>query len=247
MENTELSNSPVRSHHSEREPTLDLAGEWENPINLASGLQAVSSCESSEHLALSLECSPIPSPERYHYPMQAPSVGKRKDDDDTEASRPEESDQPAELTIEPQTQPGTDAGPSVPPKSGILAETLASELLRATKGKGKATSPDDDDVPLRRRKAQLLPKQIVVLRSRLDVQGKAFNIASVRILDQDLHFHPDLASTLQDLSVDTLFASIGQELRKLHFRVTRSEIIRNMIVRWSVSGETFGGKHPTSR
>ena len=69
----------------------------------------------------------------------------------------------------------------------------------------------------------------------------------VRILDQDLHFHPDLASTLQDLSVDTLFASIGQELRKLHFRVTRSEIIGYMIVRWSVSGETFGGKHPPSR
>ena len=70
---------------------------------------------------------------------------------------------------------------------------------------------------------------------------------SVRSLDQDLHFYPDLASTLQDLSVDTLFASIGQELRKLHFRVTCSEIIGYMIVRWSVSGETYGGKHLPSR
>ena len=69
----------------------------------------------------------------------------------------------------------------------------------------------------------------------------------VRRLDQDLHLHPDLASTLQDLSVDTLFASIGQELRKLHFRVTRSEMIGYMIVRWSVSGDTFGGKHSPSR
>ena len=33
----------------------------------------------------------------------------------------------------------------------------------------------------------------------------------VRILDQDLHYHPDLASTLQGLSVDTLFDLIGQE------------------------------------
>ena len=52
----------------------------------------------------------------------------------------------------------------------------------------------------------------------------------VRSLDQELNFYPDLASTLQDLSVDTLFASIGQELRKLHFRVTHSEIIWYVIV-----------------
>ena len=38
----------------------------------------------------------------------------------------------------------------------------------------------------------------------------------VTFLDQGLHFHPDLASTLEDLSVDTLFALIGQELRNLH-------------------------------
>ena len=47
----------------------------------------------------------------------------------------------------------------------------------------------------------------------------------VRNLYQDLNVHPNVASMLQDLSVDTLFASIGQELRKLHFHVTRSEII----------------------
>ena len=52
----------------------------------------------------------------------------------------------------------------------------------------------------------------------------------VRILDQDPYFDPDLASTLLDLSVDTLFASIGQELRKLHFRVTHSNMIGYMIV-----------------
>jgi hypothetical protein len=69
----------------------------------------------------------------------------------------------------------------------------------------------------------------------------------VRIPDQDIHFNPDLASTLQDLSEDTLFASIGQELRKLHFRVTRSDMIGYTIVRWSVSGDTFGGKHAPSR
>ena len=68
----------------------------------------------------------------------------------------------------------------------------------------------------------------------------------VRSLDQDLNFCLDLASTFQDLSVDTLFASIRQELRKLYFRVTRSEIIGYMIKRWSVSRETFGGKHPPS-
>ena len=55
--------------------------------------------------------------------------------------------------------------------------------------------------------------------------GHARNTATVRSLGQDLNVHPDLASALQDLSVDTLFLSIGQELRKLHFRVTHSEII----------------------
>ena len=153
------------------------AGEWENPINLASGPEAVSSGESSEHLALSFGCSPIPSPEGFHSPMQAPSTGKHKDEEGTEASRPGESDQPAEATAEPQTQTGTEAGPSVPPASGIPAEILASELLRATKGKGRAESPDDDDVPLSRRKAQLLAEQIAVLRARLDAQSKAFDIA----------------------------------------------------------------------
>ena len=69
----------------------------------------------------------------------------------------------------------------------------------------------------------------------------------VKSLDLDLNVYPHLASTLQDLSVDTLFASIEQELRKVQFRVTRSEIIGYMIVRWSVSGETFGGKHTPSR
>ena len=52
---------------------------------------------------------------------------------------------------------------------------------------------------------------------------------------------------LQDLSIDTLFASIGQELRKLHLRVTRSEMIGFMIVRCRVRGDTFGGKHAPSR
>ena len=158
------------------------AGEWENPINLASEPEAVLSGEISEHLSLSLECSPIPSLERCHSRMQAPSAGKRKDDDGTEASRPEESDQPAEATAKPQTEPGIDAGPSVPPESGIPAETLASELLRVTKGKGKAESLHDDDVPLSRRKAQLLAEQIAVLRSRLDVQSKAFDIARQNML-----------------------------------------------------------------
>ena len=69
----------------------------------------------------------------------------------------------------------------------------------------------------------------------------------VIILDQDPHFHLDLACTLQDFSVDTLFASIGQELRMLHFRVTHSDIIGYMIVKWSVSGDTSGGKHAPSR
>ena len=53
----------------------------------------------------------------------------------------------------------------------------------------------------------------------------------VRSLDQDNNFHPNLTSMLQYLSVDTLFASIEQELRKLHFRVTHSEIIGYVIVR----------------
>ena len=39
-------------------------------------------------------------------------------------------------------------------------------------------------------------------------------ICTVRTLDQDPHFHPDLESTFQDLSVGILFASIGEELRK---------------------------------
>ena len=69
----------------------------------------------------------------------------------------------------------------------------------------------------------------------------------VTIIFQDLNFNQDLASMLEYLSVDTLFASIGQDLRKLHIRVTRSEIIGCMIVRLSVSGEKFGGKHPPSR
>ena len=85
------------------------AGEWESATNLALGLEAVSSGESFEHLALSLECSLIPSPERYHSPMRAPSAEKRKNDNATEASRPEESDQPGETTTEPLTQLGTDA------------------------------------------------------------------------------------------------------------------------------------------
>ena len=46
----------------------------------------------------------------------------------------------------------------------------------------------------------------------------------VIITDLEPHFHPDLASTLQYLSVHTLFASIVLELRKLHFRVTSSKI-----------------------
>ena len=147
MENTEISNSPAQTHHSDGEPALMQAGEWENPINLASGPEAVSSGESSEHLPLSLECSPIPSPARYHSLMQAPTAGKRKDNDGTKASRLEESDQPAEATAEPQPQSGTNAGTSDNPESGIPAKALASELLRATKGKGPE-SPDEDDVPL---------------------------------------------------------------------------------------------------
>ena len=107
--------------------------------------------------------------------MQAPSAGN--DDDGTQAPRPKESDQPAEATAEPQTQPRTDAGPSDPPESGKPAETLAFELLRATKGKGKAESPDEDDVPFSLRKVQLLASQIAALRSRLDSQRKAFDIA----------------------------------------------------------------------
>ena len=64
---------------------------------------------------------------------------------------------------------------------------------------------------------------------------------------KSLRSRPSFPSRLQDLSVDTLFASIGQELRKLHFRVTCSEMIRYMVERWSVSGDTFGGKYLPSR
>ena len=39
----------------------------------------------------------------------------------------------------------------------------------------------------------------------------------VRIIYKNLHFPPDFPYTLQHLAVDTLFASIGQELRKLLF------------------------------
>ena len=73
------------------------------------------------------------------------------------------------------------------------------------------------------------------------------SLIHVIILNQNLHFHPDLAFMLQHHFVDTLFASIGQEIRKLHFRVSLSEMIGYVIVRWSVSGDTFGGKHAPSR
>ena len=72
-------------------------------------------------------------------------------------------------------------------------------------------------------------------------------MGSIRVPNQDLQFHQDLAPALQDISVDIVFASIEQELRKLHFRVTRRDMIGFMIVRWSVSGDTFGGKHAPSR
>ena len=65
----------------------------------------------------------------------------------------------------------------------------------------------------------------------------------VSILNKHLHFLPDLASSPQDLSVNTLFAWIGQKFRKLHFLVTRNEMLGYMIVRWSVIGYTFGRKH----
>ena len=67
--------------------------------------------------------------------------------------------------------------------------------------------------------------------SENDAEGPLRQAMAVKILDQVLHFHPQLAYTLQDLSVDILFASIGQELRKLHFRVTCCEMIGYMIVR----------------
>ena len=47
--------------------------------------------------------------------------------------------------------------------------------------------------------------------------------------NEGLHFHLDLSSTLQDLSVHILFASIGQGLRNLHFRLPRSERIGYVI------------------
>ena len=73
-------------------------------------------------------------------------------------------------------------------------------------------------------------------------------ILPTRHVSTEIHVcKKDVRSLDQDLSVDTLFASIGKELRKLHFRVTRSEIIGYKSVRWCVSGETFGGKHPPSR
>ena len=84
------------------------------------------------------------------------------------------------------------------------------------------------------------------LGSEQEYLDKSSQIPFIRILYKDLHFHPDLASTLQDLSVDIFYALIGQELRKLHFRVMRSEIIRYIIVRWSVSEETFREKHHPS-
>ena len=37
---------------------------------------------------------------------------------------------------------------------------------------------------------------------------------SLRISHQELHIHQDLASSLQDISDDALFASIGQGFRK---------------------------------
>ena len=61
-----------------------------------------------------------------------------------------------------------------------------------------------------------------------------------RSLDQDLNVHPDLASTLEDLSVDTLFASIGQELRKLHFRVTHRRPCRPEAIEASWKGQSPG-------
>ena len=52
----------------------------------------------------------------------------------------------------------------------------------------------------------------------------------VRILNQDLHFHLDSTSTLEDLSVYTFFASIGQDLReKTHFRVTCNDMMGYMM------------------
>ena len=72
----------------------------------------------------------------------------------------------------------TNAGTSDNPVSGIQARTLASELLQATKGKGKAESPDEDDVPFSRRKVQLLAQQIAALRSRLDYHSKACDITA---------------------------------------------------------------------
>ena len=66
------------------------------------------------------------------------------------------------------------------------------------------------------------------------IATSSFHTRGVIINDEDLNFHPDYASTLRDLPVDTLLALIGQELRKLHFRVTRSDMMGYMIVRKSV-------------
>ena len=77
-----------------------------------------------------------------------------------------------------------------------------------------------------------------------DIQQEA---PLVRIHEQDLHFHTTLASSLKHFDVDTLLASIGQGLRKLHFRVTCSEMIWYMFVKLSARGDTFGGKNPPSR
>ena len=52
---------------------------------------------------------------------------------------------------------------------------------------------------------------------------------------------------LQELSVDTLIALNGSEFRKLHFHVMRSDMIEYMIIRWSMSEDTFGGEHALLR
>ena len=65
------------------------------------------------------------------------------------------------------------------------------------------------------------------------------------MLLQGLHFYPDLASTLQGLSVDTLFDLIGQEFEKVAFScyAYNIDIIGYMIIRRGMSGDIFGGKH----
>ena len=44
----------------------------------------------------------------------------------------------------------------------------------------------------------------------------------------NIYLYPYFASTLEDLSDDILLASLGQELRKLHFRVTHGDMKRYM-------------------